>query len=144
MLNEQRLSLVDFIEGCITPETNNEVVRNLSASYEWLPLWCDRVANGWWRLSKSLPTRQINEQFRLRRALKNVERFFKHVGLVEQIDATGSFMEHWLRMSPGSFVVPRENEYDGFRSTLTLRERVAIENANQLDLELYEYVRRRK
>ncbi|WP_243039094.1 sulfotransferase family 2 domain-containing protein [Dyella sedimenti] len=142
MLNEQRLSLIDFVEGCITPETNNEVVRNLSASYDRLPLWCDRVANRWWQLSRGLPTRQINEKFRLRLALRNVKRYFKHVGLVEEIEVTGNFLEQWMHLRPGSVVIPRENEYRGERVTLSAGERVAIENANELDLELYQCAHR--
>lgn len=144
MLNEQQLSLVDFVEGCITPETNNEVVRNLSASYGRFPLLCDRIANGWWKLSRGLPTRQINEKFRLRRALRNVKRYFRHVGLVEEIEVTGNFIEQWMHLRPGSIAIPKENEYGGERIVLTARERVVIENANELDLEFYQCAQRGK
>lgn len=138
LLIERKLSLTDFVEACITPETNNEIVRNFSASYGWLPLFCDRVANRWWHATRGLPTRQINERFRLRRALRNLQMHFKHVGSLERLFDTASFIESWTQMEPGSLALPRENTRLGERECLTDAERRVIENANQLDLELYE------
>jgi hypothetical protein len=143
LLIEQKFSLTDFVEACITPETNNEFVRNFSASYGWFALNCDRAANQWWRFTRGLPTRQINEQFRLRRAIRNLRRYFKHVGCVEHLSDTVSFIESWAQMPQSSLKVPRENVYMGERMLLTSAERRVIENANQLDLELYEQVKAR-
>lgn len=138
LLNQRKLTLTDFVESCITPETNNEMVRCLSASYKLLPLWADRFANRWWRLTRGVPTRQIHEKFRLKRALLNVEKTFSHVGCVEDLAPTARLLEGWMGLARGSLSLGHENKFEGSGSKLTAEEYRAITNANDLDIELYE------
>ncbi|MBD8873274.1 sulfotransferase family 2 domain-containing protein [Rhodanobacter sp. DHB23] len=138
LLNERRYTLSDFVLSGLTPETNNEVVRNLSASYGRIPLLCDRLANTWWRATRGVGTRQIDERFRLRRALGNVERFFVHVGCIPKLQETVCFLEEWTGLPPGTLKPPRENVFLGEREEVGPSTLQVLENANELDLELYE------
>ena len=141
-INDEDLSLIDFVESCLTPETNNEIIRNLTASYGKLPLWEDRIANRWWRITRGVPTRQINEPFRLRRALANVRSYFRHVGFADDFESTARFFEGWIDSAPLDPALARENKFAGVRVEPTDAERRAIENANGLDLEFYRMARR--
>jgi hypothetical protein len=141
LINSQKMSLLDFVESCVSAETNNEIIRNLTARYGRVPLLRDRIANRWWQISRGIPIRQISESWRLRNAQKNLHRYFRHVGVVEQLDATFRFIERWVNSIDRDLKVQRENEFDGIRVAPTAAERLAIENANGLDLELYWAVR---
>lgn len=138
LLTERRYSLSDFVLSGLTPETNNEVVRNLSASYERIPLLWDSVANVWWRVMRGVGTRQINERSRLRIAQANAERFFVHVGSMPRLQETARFIEGWTGLRPGALEPPVENAFLGEREELGPSTRRVLENANELDLELYE------
>ncbi|MEM5312031.1 hypothetical protein [Paraburkholderia sp. JHI869] len=142
-IKKEKLSLRDFVESCVTPETNNEMVRIFSASYRYLPLLEDRLANHWWSVTKKLPTRQINEGFRLRRALKNLDKYFSHIGFVDELPQTADFLAKWLGVSQGGLVIARENVFPGPREELSAGDRRVIENANELDLELFGLMRQR-
>jgi len=141
-INDENLSLTDFVESCVTPETNNEIVRNLTASYGKLPLWEDRIANRWWRMTRGVPTRQIDEPVRLKRALANVRRYFRHVGFADDFESTARFFEGWIDSAPLDPAMARENKFAGVRAKPTDAEKRAIENANGLDLEFYRMARR--
>jgi hypothetical protein len=138
LLNERRYSLSDFVLSGLTPETNNEVVRNLSASYGRIPILCDRMANAWWRVTRGVGTRQINERFRLRRAQANAERFFIHVGCMPKVQDTVRFLEQWTGLPSGALELPMENVFLEEREQLGPATIRVLENANELDLEFYE------
>ncbi|MBB5360837.1 hypothetical protein HDE76_004085 [Rhodanobacter sp. ANJX3] len=141
LLKKECLSLSDFVEACITPETNNEMVRTLTASYGRLPLLSDKLSNRWWRMTRGVPTRQISEKFRIRRAINNIENHFSHVGFTSDVSSTSRFFEGWFGCDSGTIIVPHENGFQGVRDEISSTERRVIENANQLDLELYEKMR---
>jgi len=141
LINREGLSLLDFVESCISPETNNEVVRNLTASYGKLPLWEDRIANRWWKITRGVPTRQIGDKARLNRALDNVRKNFRHVGLMDDLAPSADFLGRWLHSIPQDQPLAKENAFDGVRIEPSAAERRAIENANGLDLEFYRMAR---
>ncbi|WP_157763703.1 hypothetical protein [Paraburkholderia aromaticivorans] len=143
-IKDGNLSLRDFVESCVTPETNNEMVRIFSASYRYFPLLEDRLANYWWSVTKKLPTRQINEGFRLKRALENLDKYFSHVGFVDSLWKTANFVAGWLGLGQDGLVVARENVFAGPREMLSAGDRRVIENANELDLELYSLIRQKR
>lgn len=138
LLNERHYSLSDFVLSGLTPETNNEVVRNLTASYGRIPLLCDQMANAWWRATRGIGTRQITQRAHLRHAQANAERFFVHVGCVPKLQETVHFMERWTSLPLGSLEPPMENAFSGEREELGPSTLRVLENANELDLELYE------
>ncbi|ASV97015.1 hypothetical protein CJU94_01800 [Paraburkholderia aromaticivorans] len=120
------------------------MVRIFSASYRYFPLLEDRLANYWWSVTKKLPTRQINEGFRLKRALENLDKYFSHVGFVDSLWKTANFVAGWLGLGQDGLVVARENVFAGPREMLSAGDRRVIENANELDLELYSLIRQKR
>ncbi|WP_244143166.1 hypothetical protein [Paraburkholderia terricola] len=143
-IKDGNLSLRDFVESCVTPETNNEMVRIFSASYRYFPLLEDRLANYRWSVTKKLPTRQINEGFRLKCALENLDKYFSHIGFVDSLSKTANFVAEWLGLGQDGLVVARENVFAGPREVLSAGDRRVIENANELDLELYSLMRQKR
>ncbi len=139
LLNREKYTIEDFVSACVSPETNNEMVRALSASSHPLPLVMDRLNNFAWQLTRGLPTRQIDENWRLRCAIRNVADYFLHVGISENLPPTERFVERWLGLPPDAISVGWDNVFEGDKTVLTDKERLVIEKANRLDLELYRH-----
>ncbi len=138
LINGQNLGIADFVEARLTEESDNHQVRMLAAHYGRVRRWREIAGNRLYRALTGNPTRPLWTRALLRRAKANIRRNFLHVGRTEDMGATLDVLAELAGVGRETLVLGRENVLrpDGYR--LSPGDRRVIENANELDLELYE------
>ena len=140
LICRENLSLRDFIESCITHETNNHMVRILSADYGVWPRLKYHTLNTYSSLVQNRKSFLTNSRKLLRRACRNIERDFLFVGTTDRIDRAAVFIADFHRINIDTIKVPVENVLTLEGLVLDRSTRMAIENSNELDLELYDRI----
>ncbi len=140
LITSENLSLADFVEGGYTPETNNHVTRMLSADYGRVKRWQSHVYNAYSRWRGGPPAFQVHARRSMLRALRNLREDFQYVGLTEHFEDAGRFLLELHGLAPERYFEPRDNQLhlEGFAIDAAAQR--AVENTNELDLELYQTV----
>lgn len=138
LINGQDLSIADFVEARLTEETDNHQVRMLAAHYGRLRRWREIAGNRLCRALTGKPTRPLLTGTLLRRASANIRACFVHVGRTEDMGATLDALADLAGVDRAGLDLGRENVLRPEGYQLSRGDRRAIENANELDLELYE------
>jgi hypothetical protein len=136
VINRENLSLCDFVESCLTHETNNHMVRILS-EYGLLARHKYNILNFYSRVVNHKNNFQVKFRRLLRKALRNIDRHFLYVGTTERINDVAAFVADFHGIKLDNTSVPFENVSTVREVTLDRSTRMAIENKNELDLELY-------
>ncbi len=142
LIHAENLSLREFVERGITMESNNHYTKMLSANYGRVYRWLHHAANFYAQRCHRRPYHQVHGVRHLRRALGNIRADFDFVGFTEDLAAS---LRHLLRLNhlpTEGLHVPVDNvSGESEAVTLDAATRLAIETANDLDLELYHAVR---
>lgn len=142
LIHAENLSLREFVERGITVESNNHLTKMLSANYGRVYRWLHHASNCYARHRYGRPFHQVHGTRHLHRALRNLRADFDFVGFTEDFAAS---MRHLLRLhhrpSEGLHVPVDNASGECDAVTLDAATQLAIETANDLDLELYHAVR---
>jgi hypothetical protein len=115
------MTLLDMLEGEITPETNNHIVRILTCNGQ---------------------LEMLDDTSALQQAIENINQYFSFVGLMEQ------FRESVIRLGQQlGWQTPLEIPYlnedpTKTRQTIDAQTQAALERYNRLDMLLYQHVSR--
>ena len=123
MIERENLSLRDFVEAT-SSETSNQMVRMLSS---------DHGQNV-----------QIKSRRLLWEARKNIEQYFLFTGMTERLTEVAAFVSQFYGMKLDDVSLPWLNVLTLTGFSLDPTTRMAIESANELDLELYDGIGTRR
>jgi hypothetical protein len=135
LIIKNRLSLDDFVAARLTGETNDLMVRLLTASYNPLRILSDDLCNSLTRLCTGHLVRRCPAR-RLSLAQRNLS-LFSHVGTVERLQETADFLLRELGCALPSTQLGRDNTTDSSITDIGPSTRHLIESENEMDLELY-------
>jgi hypothetical protein len=136
VINRENLSLCDFVELCLTHESNNHMVRILS-EYGRLARFKYNALNIYSRVARNKKSFQVKSRRLLLKALGNIDRHFIYTGTTDRINDVAAFLADFHGIKLDNISVPFENVSTVRELTLDRSTRTAIENANELDLEIY-------
>jgi hypothetical protein len=136
-IKREKLALADFVEAQLSEETNNHMVRMLAAHYGLVRRWRVLAGNRLNGFVTGRPVRRLWTNVALKRALANVKKHFVFVGRLEAIGDLIDFVAEEAHVDGRTLTLPRENTRQAERVVVGQADRRIIENANELDLELY-------
>ncbi len=137
IINRENLSVCDFVELCLTHGTNNHMVRILSADYGRLTRIKHKALNFYSTFMSNKKTFQIKSRRVLLQAYRNIDRHFLFTGSTERLKDVAAFVADLHGIKMDNISIPIENISIAEGLTLDRSTRMAIENSNELDLELY-------
>ncbi len=143
IIHRENLSVCDFVDLCLTAETNNHIVRILSADYCRLARLKHNALNIYSTLILHKKTFQIKSRRVLLQAYRNIDRHFLFIGNTDRLNDVATFVANFHGIKMDKICVPVENISIVEDLTLDRSGRMAIENSNELDLELYNRISRR-
>lgn len=137
-IHAEGLDIAGFVERQLTEESNNHMVRMLAARYSRGRRWREIAGNRLHRALTGRPVRPLRTRLQLYRALRNLKRSFAFVGRTEDLDGLLDFIAHDSGLERSCLTLGHENVQRPGGFVLRDRDRRAIENANELDLDLYQ------